>query len=133
MLKEIKQPSGLERDYEKTFSKVNREPNKFFYQSNLACSRNPLSKILFSCAQPQQHSGLERDNERTSPPRSVIWDINTERLPQRLSHSIGCLLAHGARYTRVCCPSTGAASDQKHKMSSSHNGYSWPGHAEKGH
>ena len=27
---------------------------------------------------------------RDSPPRSVIWDINTERLPQRLSHSIGC-------------------------------------------
>ena len=23
------------------------------------------------------------------PPRSVIWDINTERLPQRLSQSIG--------------------------------------------
>ena len=62
---------------------------------------------------------------RDSPPRSVIWDINTERLPQRLSHSIGCLLAHGARwYTR-------RPPDQKHKMSSSHNGYSWPGHAER--
>ena len=44
---------------------------------------------------PLYYSGLERDNEGTSPPRSVIWDINTERLPQRLSHSIGCLLAHG--------------------------------------
>ena len=61
--------------------------------------RLPTACILLgpgcSSPGPLYYSGLERDNEGTSPPRSVIWDINTERLPQRLSHSIGCLLAHG--------------------------------------